>query len=676
MNKEQARETLKGYLPEYLMKYGSVDVNTSLLRCYNEQCSKEHGMSYDAGLHQEVCPDCGAHYDIFDFIRINNGLADNGEAFIKACDMYGIQIDENSEELNSPCSTDTEPTGSQPEQSNEQDKQDRSEYLTICISALNGEDRRGMEYLQKHGITEAGIKKFKLGFDPEFSFGGVRQPAIIIPNGYSYTARSINSEAERFNCYSQTEGSPLFNLEALTENKPVLIVENELDAVSCGELEMSAVSIGSADNVSQLLRYFKEHEEVRPKYPLHVSMDKDAAGDRASRELVNGLNGMGIPAHNVDVSGDYKNVSEALCIDRESFRSSLEQVSKHAKPVEENKRDRESYLRSSGLGRMQSFRRKAERNRYIAPVRTGFPKLDETLGGGLFSGLYIIGAISSLGKSAFALQIADNIAKNDGKDVLFFALEMSPEELMARSISRETYEGVNEEDSPEEVARTTREILNGQNYDDFSEEAKRAIEEAYASYEEYGEHIFFINKKVTHSEEGTQDTNINTVDDIREAVQHHVNVMNCTPVVIVDYLQLLGSSSGNGAGRLTVEENVVALKKLSRDFNTPVLVISSLNRASYDKEIAFEAFRESSSIEYSCDLLIGLQFERPEDTEGEEAGKGKKGKAKFDINEAKRKDVRDLEAVILKNRNGVTGGKCKFSFNAKYNRFEEVSAIV
>ena len=422
---------------------------------------------------------------------------------------------------------------------------------------------------------------------------------------------------------------------------------------------------------SQLLRYFKEHEEVRPKYPLQVSMDKDAAGDRASKELVNGLNSMGIPAHNVDVSGDYRNVSEALCVDREILRSSLEQLSNHAKPVEESKRDRESYLRSSGLGRMQGFRRKAERNRYIAPVRTGFTKLDETLGGGLFSGLYIIGAISSLGKSAFALQIADNIAKNDGKDVIFFALEMSPEELMARSISRETYEGVNKEDSPEEIARTTREILNGQNYDNFSEEAKRAIEEAYASYEEYGENIFFINRRIRPSEEGTQDNSISTVEDIRESVQHHVNVMNCTPVVIVDYLQLLGSSAGNGAGRLTVEENVVALKKLSRDFNTPVIVISSLNRASYDKEIAFEAFRESSSIEYSCDLLIGLQFERPEDTEGEEAGKGKKGKAKFDINEAKRKDVRELEAVILKNRNGVTGGKCKFSFNAKYNRFEE-----
>ena len=669
MNKEQAREMLKGYLPEYLMKYGSVDVNRPI-SCFNEQCSKEHGMSYNAELHQEVCPDCGAHYDIFDIIRLHHELANNDEAFTKACEIYGIQVDENSEEVNS-TNTDAETTESLSDQHNEREKQDMVEYLKICEIALNGEDRRGIEYLQKHGITDAGIKKFKLGFDPAFSFGENRQPAIIIPNGCSYIAMSINSDAERFNGYGQEEGSLLFNLEALTENKPVFIVENERDAVACGELEMTAVSIGSAENVSQLLRYFKEHEEVRPKYPLQVSMDKDAEGDRASKELVNGLNSMGIPAHNVDVSGDYRNVSEALCVDRETLRSSLEQLSRHAKPVEESKRDRESYLRSSGLGRMQGFRRKAERNRYISPVRTGFTKLDETLGGGLFSGLYIIGAISSLGKSAFALQIADNIAKNDGKDVIFFALEMSPEELMARSISRETYEGVNKEDSPEEIARTTREILNGQNYDNFSEEAKRAIEEAYASYEEYGENIFFINRRVRPSEEGTQDNSISTVEDIREAVQHHVNVMNCTPVVIVDYLQLLGSSAGNGAGRLTVEENVVALKKLSRDFNTPVIVISSLNRASYDKEIAFEAFRESSSIEYSCDLLIGLQFERPEDPEGEESCKGKKGKAKFDINEAKRKDVRELEAVILKHRNGVTGGKCKFSFNAKYNRFEE-----
>ena len=96
MNKEQVRDMLKGYLPEYLMKYSSVDVKSTHLSCFNEQCSKEHGMSYDAELHQEVCPDCGAHYDIFDFIRIHDELVNNDEAFIKACEIYDIQIDENS----------------------------------------------------------------------------------------------------------------------------------------------------------------------------------------------------------------------------------------------------------------------------------------------------------------------------------------------------------------------------------------------------------------------------------------------------------------------------------------------------------------------------------------------------------------------------------------------------
>ena len=667
MNKEQARETLKGNLPAYVMKYNGVDVNATPLRCYNEQCNKEHGMFYDAELQQEVCPDCGAHYDIFDFIRINNGLANNDEAFKKACEIYGIQVDEDAEEVpayndNAGVDVTLNPL--------EQDKNDRAEYFRVCNTFLfNGIDKRGMDYLKKHRIGDETIKKFQLGFDPT---GGVNnEPAIIIPADYLYVARGINSDTEIIYYHEQINASTIFNIRALAIDAPIFIVKDVFDIISCAELETQAVALGSVDNVNQLLKFFDEHEGIRPKFPLKISMNNDVEGYKASEQLLRELSNRNIPAHEVNIASDYNNVSEALCVDRETLRSSLEQVFKHAKPVEESRKDRDIYLRSSGLGRMQSFRCKAERNRYIAPVKTGFTKFDETLGGGLFSGLYIIGAISSLGKSAFALQIADNIAKNDGKDVLFFALEMSPEELIARSISRETYEGVNKEDSPEEIARTTREILNGQNYDNFSEEAKRAIEEAYASYEKYGENIFFINKKIRPYEEGTQDNSISTVEDIREAVQHHVNVMNCTPVVIVDYLQLLGSSSGNGAGRLTVEENVVALKKLSRDFNTPVIVISSLNRASYDKEIAFEAFRESSSIEYSCDLLIGLQFERPEDPEGEESGKGKKGKAKFDINEAKRKDVRELEAVILKNRNGVTGGKCKFSFNAKYNRFDE-----
>ena len=71
-----------------------------------------------------------------------------------------------------------------------------------------------------------------------------------------------------------------------------------------------------------------------------------------------------------------------------------------------------------------------------------------------------------------------------------------------------------------------------------------------------------------------------------------------------------------------------------------------------------QAFKESGAIEYSTDVLIGLQLK----------GVGNKN---FDIDQAKSKNPREVEAVILKNRNGRTGGKTGFDFYAMFNYFAE-----
>ena len=71
-----------------------------------------------------------------------------------------------------------------------------------------------------------------------------------------------------------------------------------------------------------------------------------------------------------------------------------------------------------------------------------------------------------------------------------------------------------------------------------------------------------------------------------------------------------------------------------------------------------EAFKESGTIEYSSDVLIGLQFEGA-------------GERNFDINEAKKKDPRDVELVILKNRNGPMGLKIPYTYYPLFNYFEE-----
>ena len=86
--------------------------------------------------------------------------------------------------------------------------------------------------------------------------------------------------------------------------------------------------------------------------------------------------------------------------------------------------------------RLAALRQKFEDGDRVKPIATGFPRLDDLFFGGLRAGLYVLSAVPSWGKSAFCGQLADTAAAA-GRNVLYFTLEMSTEELAARSISRE-----------------------------------------------------------------------------------------------------------------------------------------------------------------------------------------------------------------------------------------------
>ena len=87
-------------------------------------------------------------------------------------------------------------------------------------------------------------------------------------------------------------------------------------------------------------------------------------------------------------------------------------------------------------------------------------------------------------------------------------------------------------------------------------------------------------------------------------------------------------------------------------------MVSSFNRENYAAKVSMQAFKESGAIEYSTDVLIALQLR----------GTGTKD---FDVDQAKSKNPREIEAVILKNRNGTTGKKVNFKFYAMFNYFAE-----
>ena len=115
------------------------------------------------------------------------------------------------------------------------------------------------------------------------------------------------------------------------------------------------------------------------------------------------------------------------------------------------------------------------------------------------------------------------------------------------------------------------------------------------------------------------------------------------------------------------EVKIKDLKRISREFDTPVIVISSIGRQYYKKPIDFEAFKSSGNIEFTADVVIGLQYSFMADI-----GNKQENQIQEMYQEAKAKYPREVQTVILKNRNGSIGEYTNFIYEPKYNYFKEV----
>lgn len=288
------------------------------------------------------------------------------------------------------------------------------------------------------------------------------------------------------------------------------------------------------------------------------------------------------------------------------------------------------------------------------PQPTGFVELDKALDGGLYPGLYILGAISSIGKTALILQMADQIAAT-GKTVLYFTLEMGARELIARSISRYTYMLADDERN----AATVRSIMRkGLQLDVWQADTMDTAQRQYIS--DTADRLYYY--------ESVGDIGI---QDIKEAVEAHYEITGKLPAAIfIDYMQILRPYNMRWTDKQNTDKAVTELKKLARDENIPVFAISSLNRGSYHGDIQPDAFKESGAIEYGSDVLLALQV--PELDTGTTPKEAKANKEKIDSEIVK--PVRELELKVLKNRNGATRQRIRFTYNAKFNHFTDQTA--
>jgi replicative DNA helicase len=326
--------------------------------------------------------------------------------------------------------------------------------------------------------------------------------------------------------------------------------------------------------------------------------------------------------------------------DRETFSKLV------AKALENSKSEEEKYLNLSAGKNLQNFVDGITDSVNTPCIPTKFKRLDELLDGGLYEGLYVVGAVSSLGKTTLVTQIADQVAMQ-GYDVLIISLEMARNEIIAKSISRNTIVEVINSGGSTRNAKTVRGITTGRKYQNYNDTELELIKTAINNYGNFADHIYIV--------EGIGNIG---VKEVRMMVEKHIQYTGNTPILIIDYLQILAPYNERATDKQNTDKAVLELKRISRDYKIPVIGISSFNRDNYNNAVGMQSFKESGAIEYSSDVLIGLQFK----------GVGESG---FDANEAKSRNPREVELVILKNRNGQTGTKLELDFYAMFNFFEE-----
>lgn len=645
MNRQEATEVAKEYLISYVetLTDHSAKGNRKAYVC--PICGSGTGRSKTGAFtitpdgHSWKCFACDRGGDTLDLIGYLEDIDDYSAKVTRAGELFNLDIEAHEEHQNQDIQTNmhTDKTTQKTETS----------YISFYKQA--NKNIQATDYPEKRGLSKAILDRFKIGYvenwkHPNAPENVTGSPRLIIPvTKTSYLARDTRDNIPDYQKqYAKTKvgGSDIFNGRAFIDNldKPIFIVEGEIDALSIMEVGGVAVGLGSTSNTKKLVEIVRDKQLERP---LILALDNDSRGRKAQAELEKLLQAQKTP-YTVAVltEGAIKDPNEMLVRDRKAFTARVGEAIRNAKD------DKEKYLETSTDNYIQDFLNGIADSVNTPCISTGFSKLDEVLDGGFYEGLYIVGAISSLGKTTLVTQIADQVASK-GHDVLIFSLEMARGEIMAKSISRHTVMEVLQTGGDMKNAKTVRGITAGNRYEKYNSTERELIKNAVQAYSGYAKHIYIT--------EGVGDLG---VQQIRETVEKHTRYTGNTPLVIVDYLQILAPANERATDKQNTDKAVMELKRISRDFKTPVIGISSFNRDNYNNAVSMQAFKESGAIEYSSDILIGLQLK----------GAGDKN---FDPTEAKKKNPREIELVILKNRNGQTGAKVPFEFYPMFNYFME-----
>lgn len=507
------------------------------------------------------------------------------------------------------------------------------------------------DYWQKRGLSLKICQEFGIGYmekwrHPKATSMVPYSPRLIIPiSKCGYLARDVRSEvpeSEKEYIKSKVGKISVFNVTALKQ-KIVYVVEGELDAISLCEIGSPAIGLGSIAYKKKLIESIKGLS-IKPEIMI-IALDNEKTANTAktvkkvAEYLEEELKKLGIFVLVADnLYGKYKDANEALVADRIGLKKSVEEIQKLAVSMKERNsvekiRSLEKYLREATLKKDI-----LEYHKYVNR-KTGYANIDEH--GRLFPGLYVLGAVTGLGKTTFMNQMSTQMS-NMGQNVLYISYEQTMFELVSKGLARFTYQS-----QSKFSAIDIRRGAEG-----------NSIDEAISKYMERGKNEFVY--------EAEFDDTIDVIcDEIEKFVKRGMN-----PIVIIDYLQVIAPSEKkkNKSTKESIDDTVKKLKSIQRKYGLVVFLISSLNRQNYLTQIDFESFKESGGIEYTADVVWGLQLAcMKDDIFNKLADLNKKRET---VKKAKSINPRQVELVCLKNRYGNSGYSCYFNYYPAYDYFE------
>ena len=287
--------------------------------------------------------------------------------------------------------------------------------------------------------------------------------------------------------------------------------------------------------------------------------------------------------------------------------------------------------------------------------KTGFSNID-AFQRSLYPGLYVLGAISSLGKTTFVHQMVEQMAIA-GEHVLYFSLEQSEFELFSKSIARRLRQMRQYSTNGQAPLYSSIDIRNGEADND------PVLQQAISDYvNDIDNRLMVISTMFSIDVEG-----------IMKTVDAYIKATGIKPIVVIDYLQIVTPSViGNRMldTRQAVDHIVHSLKCFQADNELSVILISSLNRQNYMTPIDFESFKESGGIEYTADVIWGLQLAIMESNEFLNL-KDKIILKRDVIKEEKKRHWRRIEFVCVKNRYGISNYTANFEYLAQCDYFLE-----